>query len=43
MPILQIVLENIWKLMKQNKLFDLINDVIFDGVERLDFRVGHSD
>ena len=30
MTILQIVKKNIWKLIKQNKLFDGINDVIFD-------------
>ena len=30
MPILQIVEKNIWKLIKQNKLFDGINGVIFD-------------
>ena len=30
MPILQIVLKNIWKLIKQNKLFDGIFDGIFD-------------
>ena len=30
MPILQIVKKNIWKLIKPNKLFDGIIDVIFD-------------
>ena len=35
MQILQIAYKNIWKLVKQNKLFEGLNDVIFDGVERL--------
>ena len=30
MPILQIAKKNIWKLIKQNELFDEISDVIFD-------------
>ena len=30
MPILQTVKKTIWKLIKQNKLFDGIFDVIFD-------------
>ena len=32
MPILQIVCKNIWKLIKQNNLFDRINDAIFDDL-----------